>query len=60
MNDVNLLIFGCGVCLIAVAGACIYLRESFLSELKPVEAETHNDSMDIGDLGFHSSLEIHS
>jgi hypothetical protein len=30
MNDGNLLIFGCAVWLIALSGAYVYIRESFL------------------------------
>ena len=30
MSDVNLLMFGCAISFIAVAGAYVYLRERFL------------------------------
>jgi hypothetical protein len=32
MSDANLLIFGCAVTFIAVAGAYVYLRESFVGQ----------------------------
>jgi hypothetical protein len=45
MIDGNLLIFGCAVCLIAVAGAYVYLREGFSGEQKPLKAESHNNAV---------------
>jgi hypothetical protein len=46
MSDTNLLAFGCGVAFIALAGAYIHLRESFLRgtsawEERPHEPEVH-------------------
>ena len=35
MSDVNLLVFGCVVSFIAVAGAYIYLRECWTAEEPP-------------------------
>jgi hypothetical protein len=35
MSDVNLLVFGCVVSFIAVAGAYVYIRESFTAEEPP-------------------------
>jgi uncharacterized membrane protein len=32
MSDVNLLVFGCVVTFIGVAGAYVYIRESFTAE----------------------------
>ena len=39
MSVVNLLVFGCGVTFIAVAGAYVYLRESFTAAERPSEPE---------------------
>ena len=35
MSDINLLLFGCVVTFIAVAGAYLYIRESFLAGAEP-------------------------
>ena len=40
MSDVNLLVFGCVVSFIGVAGAYVYVRESFMAaEESPRESE---------------------
>ena len=38
MSDANLLIFGCAVSFMAVAGAYVYLRECFTAEKEQSEA----------------------
>ena len=35
MSDVNLLVFGCVVTFIGVAGAYVYIRESFTAGAEP-------------------------
>lgn len=35
MSDVNLLVFGCVVTFIGVAGACVYIRECFTAGAEP-------------------------
>jgi hypothetical protein len=40
VSDLNLLLFGCAVSFIAVAGAYVYLRESFTAEERPRDPET--------------------
>ena len=37
MTDANLLVFGCLVTFIAVAGAYVYIRESLTVEERPAE-----------------------
>ena len=59
MNDGNLLILGCAVCLSAVAGAYVYLRESVSGELKPLEAESNDNAVARRVVEVHSGLEIH-
>jgi hypothetical protein len=39
MSDANLLIFGCAVSFIAVAGAYAYVRERFLASEQPMRVE---------------------
>jgi hypothetical protein len=39
MSDINLLVFGCVVSFIAVAGAYVCLRESFTAEEQPRKLE---------------------
>jgi hypothetical protein len=39
MSDINLLIFGCAVSFIAVAGAYLYLREGFADDAHSGESE---------------------
>ena len=43
MSDMNLLLFGCVVSLIAVAGAYVYLRECFTAEEQPRKPETRTE-----------------
>jgi hypothetical protein len=38
VSDGNLLIFGCAVTFIAVAGAYVYLRERYMEHERPREA----------------------
>jgi len=38
MSDVNLIMFGCVVTFIGVAGAYVYIRESYLAGEEPVRA----------------------
>jgi hypothetical protein len=38
MSEINLLIFGCAVSFIAVAGAYLYLREGFTDEARSRES----------------------
>ena len=40
MSEVNLLIFGCGVSFIALAGFYVYLRKSFTADDSATEPET--------------------
>jgi uncharacterized protein (UPF0333 family) len=43
MSDVNLLLFGCVVTFIGVAGAYLYIRESFTTGAEPPrESEARN------------------
>lgn len=43
MSDVNLLVFGCVVTFIGVAGAYVYIRESFTAGAEPPrESEARN------------------
>jgi uncharacterized membrane protein len=43
MSDVNLLVFGCVVTFIAVAGAYVYIRESFPAGTEsPRESKARN------------------
>jgi len=51
MSDLNLLVFGCFVTFIGVAGAYVYIRESFLagverreSNLRDADAVKHETS----------------
>ena len=39
MSDANLLVFGCAVSFIALAGAYSYIRERFTSSEQPVRIE---------------------
>ena len=39
MSDVNLLVFGCVVSFIAIAGGYVYVRESFTAEEPPRKIE---------------------
>jgi len=39
MNDLSLLIFGCGVSFIAVAGAYVYLREAYEKHEREIAVE---------------------
>ena len=39
MSDVNLLVFGCVVSFIAVAGAYVYIRECWTAEESPKNPE---------------------
>jgi hypothetical protein len=50
MSDVNLLIFGCVVSFIAVAGAYLYLREAFTAEGNPNESEAKRANLVKGEL----------
>jgi hypothetical protein len=45
MSDVNLLVFGCVATSIGVAGACVYIRESFTAGAEP-PPETEAQSVD--------------
>jgi len=40
MTDANLLLFGCVVCFIALAGVYVYLRDGFLRGHEPVKIRT--------------------
>jgi hypothetical protein len=42
MSDLNLLVFGCVVSFIAVAGAYLYVRESFTGEEDPSESRARS------------------
>lgn len=44
MSDVTLLLFGCVVSFVAVAGAYVYIRECFTAEERPRERETRRDA----------------
>ena len=44
MSDINLLLFGCVVSFIAVAGAYVYLRECFTAQEQP--SDRHAQSRD--------------
>ena len=39
MSDINLLLFGCVVSFIAVAGAYVYIRECFTAEERPSDPQ---------------------
>ncbi len=53
MNDGLLLIFGCGVTLIAFAGAYVYLRESFTNASEREKIETRED------VAAREAVEVH-
>jgi len=40
MNDADLLMFGCAVSFIALAGCHVFLRERYESRQQPVRAQT--------------------
>lgn len=40
MSDSTLLVFGCTVSFIVVAGAYVYLRERFTGEVRPAKSRT--------------------
>jgi hypothetical protein len=50
MSDVNLLVFGCVVSFIAVAGGYVYLREAFTEEERRSESEARPDDVVNGKL----------
>jgi len=54
MTDGNLLIFGCAVSFIALAGVYVYLRDGFLSGDEPVEIRTDESAVMV------ESVEVHS
>ena len=43
MSDINLLLFGCVVSFIAVAGAYVYLRECFTAEEPPRKPQARSE-----------------
>jgi hypothetical protein len=59
MNDGNLLIFGCAVCLSAIAVAYAYLRDDFSSELRPLEIKSNDNSVTRRVVGVRSGSETH-
>jgi len=54
MTDANLLIFGCVVCFIALAGAYVYLRDGFLRGREPVEIRTDESARVVERIEVHS------
>ena len=43
MSDISLLLFGCVVSFIAVAGAYVYLRECLAAEEQPMKLEARSE-----------------
>jgi hypothetical protein len=50
MSDLNLLLFGCSVSFVAVAGAYVYLRECFTAREGPKEPESRRTDVAQGKL----------
>jgi hypothetical protein len=46
MSDANLLGFGCAVTFIALAGAYVFIRQSFMAGQKPAESEAQSEDAD--------------
>ena len=44
MTDASLLMFGCVVCFIVLAGVYVYLRDGFLRGREPVEIRTNESA----------------